>query len=506
MIPIPETLTDILTAGAPEDVILRVGEMGLTRADVQAKVRLAASCLAEAGVVPGDRVVVWLPKSIDAVVCYWAAAHLGAVFVPISPVLKPNQVVHILKDSGACALVTTPERLQSASDILLTHIQNIKIITELYNKNNVLINLFKANSDDLVALLYTSGSTGMPKGVMLSHRNLCTGAASVAQYLKLTSKDRILCVLPLSFDYGLNQVISAFLVGAQAVLYEYLLPKDVLNALAQYQITGLAGVPTLWVQLAMIPDWPALPSLRYTTNSGGPMPTHTLSVLMEKLTSCQFYLMYGLTEAFRSTYLDPSLARAHPDSIGQAIPHAEVRVVDAHGQEVPCDVDGELVHMGPLVALGYWKDPERTAQRFRPAPPCAQTPGSRAVWSGDRVRRDAQGLLYFIGRDDEMIKTSGYRISPTEIEDVLYGLKTVHEAVACGVSDPILGQIIAVALSLRAGEVLTEADVVQHCRAHLPPYMVPKQIALCDALPHTPHGKLDRAGITAALRSGAWST
>jgi acyl-CoA ligase (AMP-forming) (exosortase A-associated) len=460
-----------------------------------------ASLMISSNIQPGDRVAIWLPKQFETVIAMWAASLAGAVFIPINPGLKPAQVAHILTDSGAALLVSSRDRLkQLDSDpaLICWAVDDMPALPDIGEIAH------HASANDLAAILYTSGSTGKPKGVMLSHANLCLGAMSVAQYLHITPADRLLCVLPLSFDYGLNQITTALLTGAQAVLFEYLLPRDVLSALARYGITGFAGVPALWSQLVALEDWPASTGLRYITNSGGRMPKSMLDQLIAKAPQAKLFLMYGLTEAFRSTYLDPALVQSHPDSVGMAIPYAEVKIVRSDGSETASDEIGELVHMGPLVAQGYWCDPQRTAERFRPAPLCASQPGSPAVWSGDKARRDAQGLLYFVARDDEMIKSSGYRISPTEVEEILYALPDVADVVVLGVPDERIGEAIVAVVALKPGRQLDVAAMLAHCRLALPAYMVPGRLVLRPELPRNANGKLDRSGIAAAVRAGEW--
>ena len=288
----------------------------------------------------------------------------------------------------------------------------------------------------MAAILYTSGSTGNPKGVVLSHRNMVAGADSVSTYLENTPNDRILAVLPFSFDAGFSQMTTAFTVGASCFLMDYLLPRDVIRAVAKYRISGLGGVPPLWVQLAQL-EWSqeAVNSLRYFTNTGGAMPTATLADLRASLPNSKPYLMYGLTEAFRSTYLPPAEVDNRPGSMGKAIPNAEIMVVREDG--TPCEPNepGELVHRGALVSLGYWNDPARTAERFKPAPsqPAGIPIPELAVWSGDTVRADEDGFLYFIGRKDDMIKTSGYRVSPSEVEEVIHKTEQAVDVAALGI-------------------------------------------------------------------------
>jgi acyl-CoA ligase (AMP-forming) (exosortase A-associated) len=349
---------------------------------------------------------------------------------------------------------------------------------------------------DMTAILYTSGSTGKPKGVVLSHRNMVAGARSVAQYLENRPGDRILSALPLSFDAGFSQLTTAFHVGASITLINYLVPRDIVAAVEQERITGLTAVPPLWIQLAQI-EWPeaARNSLRYIANTGGRMPKATLDSLRAALPKSLVFLMYGLTESFRSTYLPPAELDRRPDSIGKAIPNAEVLVVREDGASCAPGEPGELVHRGALVSLGYWNDPEKTAERFKPAPgqPKGLTMPEIAVWSGDTVRMDEDGFLYFISRRDEMIKTSGYRVSPTEVEEVIYATKLVGEAAALGIPHPVLGQAIVVVATARDGARLDTEELLAQCRQRLPAFMVPARVTVREgSLPRNPNGKIDR--------------
>jgi acyl-CoA ligase (AMP-forming) (exosortase A-associated) len=324
---------------------------------------------------------------------------------------------------------------------------------------------------DLLSILYTSGSTGRPKGVVLSHRNMVAGAKSVASYLGNNPDDTLLAALPLSFDAGFSQLTTAFHSGARVVLLNYLLPQDVLKAMVKEKVTGLTAVPPLYIQLAQL-KWPETVTdhLRYFANTGGRMPLETLKALRAHLPRTQPFLMYGLTEAFRATYLPPDQADIRPDSIGKAIPNAEVLVLRDDGSECAPNEPGELVQRGAHVAMGYWNDPEKTAERFKPLP--APRPGRQAgfvlpeiaVFSGDTVRRDEEGYLYFIGRRDEMMKTSGYRVSPTEVEEILYSTQLVGECVAFGVPHPSLGHSICVIATGKDGAPLDSATLLTECK------------------------------------------
>jgi acyl-CoA ligase (AMP-forming) (exosortase A-associated) len=333
---------------------------------------------------------------------------------------------------------------------------------------------------------------------------MVAGAKSVASYLENSPDDTLLAALPLSFDAGFSQLTTAFHVGARVVLLNYLLPRDVLKALQREHITGLTAVPPLYIQLTQL-EWPAAigEHLRYFANTGGRMPRETLAALRRNLPKTKPFLMYGLTEAFRSTFLPPTEVDRRPDSIGKAIPNAEILVLREDGSPCAPNEPGELVHRGALVGMGYWNDPEKTAERYKPLP--VHTPGREAglvlpevaVFSGDTVRMDEEGYLYFIGRRDEMMKTSGYRVSPTEVEEILYATRLVGECVAFGVDNDALGQAIQVIATPPAGGMLDTVALLAECRARMPAYMVPAGIEVREGpLPRNPNGKIDRKSLS----------
>ena len=419
-------------------------------------------------------------------------------------------------------LLTTPERLAAIQPLLgaCPDLKRVVVVANEIASTGDTIEVLAWNTwvssgqgsirhriidTDMAAVLYTSGSTGKPKGVVLSHRNMVAGANSVAQYLSNSADDRLLAILPLSFDYGLSQLTTAFLTGASVVLHDHVFPADAVRMLARERITGLAAVPPLWMQLTSL-DWPASigEHLRYFTNSGGAMPTATLAAIRARVPKALPFLMYGLTEAFRSTYLPPEEIDRRPTSMGKAIPNAEVLVVREDGSECAPDEPGELVHRGALVSLGYWNDAEKTAERFKPAPgrPAGIVTTELAVWSGDTVRRDGDGFLYFVGRRDEMIKTSGYRVSPTEIEEVLFASGLVAEAAAFGVAHPMLGQAIVVVALPAPGCEPDSAALLAECKRRLPTYMVPSQVDwMTERLPRNANGKIDRKSLAIARQT-----
>ncbi|MEO0642984.1 MAG: acyl-CoA ligase (AMP-forming), exosortase A system-associated [Pseudomonadota bacterium] len=449
------------------------------------------------------RVATWAAKGELTCLMPLAAARAGLVHVPINPLLKRAQAAYILANCDASLLIGTKSRLSSlGEDDLPEGCAVLDEQTALQQAHDLAREVGPSNADpdELAAILYTSGSTGRPKGVMLSHANLWLGAVSVAHYLGLARDDVTLAVLPLSFDYGQNQLLSTWYAGGSVAPLDFLFPKDVAKACGQHKVTTLAAVPPLWVQLSEI-DWPqeAIASMRRLTNSGGALTTELVRVLRARFPAADLYPMYGLTEAFRSTFLKPSLVDANPTSMGTAVPFAEVLVVNDAGNVAEADEEGELVHCGPLVAHGYWRDERRTAERFRPAP-SASLYGGLAVWSGDRVKRSADGLLHFIGRRDAMIKSSGNRISPQEIEDAAIAFDGVAEAVALGLPDDRLGH--AVHLVAKGSEEHGEA-LAKHLMRELPNFMQPRAIHWRAALPLNPNGKVDRGALYRELLEDA---
>lgn len=503
------------------------GGTSLSYAELWGRVARLGAVLGSLGLVRGERVAVYLDKRPDTVAAIFGTSVAEGVFVPVNPVLKAPQVSYILGDCGVRVLITTRQRWEAVREALTacTSLEHVVLVDAEPGQATTyvgrLVHVLAAFPDgsgagpasteghastvdlDMAAILYTSGSTGRPKGVVLSHRNLLVGAESVSDYLANTEDDVILSALPLSFDAGLSQLTTAFSVGAHVVLLNYLLPQDVPRLCAEHGVTGLTCVPPLWLQLVTV-DWPpeATASMRYLANTGGRMPRTTLDRLRELFPAARPYLMYGLTEAFRSTYLDPSQVDTRPDSIGKAIPNAEILVVNPDGSPCRPGEEGELVHRGPLVAMGYWGDAARTAERFRPAPggvPDWRAP-ELAVWSGDRVVSDEEGYLYFVGRTDDMIKTSGYRVSPTEIEEVAYDSDLVTDAVALGLPDPAVGQRVVLLVS-PCGESIDTAELLAIMRRALPLYMVPGEVVVRPELPRTANGKFDRVLLRQELEA-----
>ena len=519
---LPE-LIERSAAATPQSLALSYGTASLNYADLARQINEFSSGLIGVGLARSERVAIYLEKRFETVIASFGAPAAGGVFVPVNPLLKPEQVAFILQDCNVRVLVTSPERLATLQNVLAQcpDLRHVVVTDGALGASALNFDLqtpwaqtgwtdflsgppragHRLIDTDMVAILYTSGSTGQPKGVVLSHRNMVAGAKSVASYLENRPQDTLLAALPLSFDAGFSQLTTAFHTGARVVLLNYLMPRDVLKAMEREKVTGLTAVPPLYIQLAQL-EWPAAVNdhLRYFANTGGRMPGETLNLLRKRVPAAKPFLMYGLTEAFRSTYLPPAEVDKRPDSIGKAIPNAEILVLREDGS--PCDVDepGELVHRGALVGMGYWNDAEKTAERYKLL--AADAPGRQtglqlpeyAVFSGDNVRKDAEGFLYFIGRRDEMIKTSGYRVSPVEVEEILYATKLVGECVAFGVDHPSLGHAIQViATSANMENATSISGLLAQCKARMPAYMVPAGIEIVHGpLPRNPNGKIDR--------------
>lgn len=458
-----------------------------------------------------------LDPGVSQAVSIFAISEAGGTFVPINATLFPAQVAHIVADCGMRALITTSRRAVALDqalhrpttleyflvvdddpeiDRIVGEGVDVHVLDRLTAENESRPLPDRCIDRDLAALLYTSGSTGAPKGVMVSHAQVISGATIVSDYLGVTSEDRILGVLPFSFDAGLNQLMTAIQQGGTICPLGFTFAREIVAALEAERITGLAGVPTLWSLLTQRRAGLAgadVAELRYVTNTGGHLGGPALAELRRLLPSTDVVLMYGLTEAFRSTYLPPDEIDERPGSMGRAIPNTEILVVAPDG--TPCGPGevGELVHRGPTVSLGYWGRPDLTSARLRPHPfrSPAESGDELVCYSGDLVTMDEDGFLYFVGRADSMIKTSGYRVSPTEVEEVAMSTGGLRGAAAVGVPDEVLGQSIVLFVLPGDGDPVDAASVTAHCASNAPAYMVPKRVIVADDLPTTATGKYD---------------
>ena len=490
----PSRIEAALEAAAREDgasLALVDGDRHLSFSDLASLARGAAAKLRAAGVEPGDRVMLLQRKTAQSVAWLYGTWMAGAIAVPTSVELRSAQLEHVLTNSGAKVIVAATRELEELdADVAVLDPDD-----EHSDDEHTAPFIHEDLTTAPAAILYTSGSTGMPKGILISHENFVAGARIVSKYLEITARDRILSVLPFHFDYGLNQLLTTVRQRATLVLQRSTMPAAILRTLQEEAITGLAGVPPLWVQL-MGPGSPlaagglALPALRYVTNSGGAFPVPLLRRYREALPETKIFLMYGLSEAFRSSYLPPEELDQKLGAMGRAIPETELLVLDADGQPCPDGETGELVHRGPTVALGYWQDARATVRVFRPDP---DRPGERVVYSGDTVRREADGTLYYVGRTDQRLKCFGNRVSPEEVEAAI--APVVREVVVGGVDDEVAGQRVIAHVVLAEGT--SEDDVWAHCREAMPRYMQPVQVIVHASFPRTSSGKLARSKVLA---------
>ncbi len=496
----------------PSKEALIHGRERLTYEEVARRTAGLAAGLRQAGLERGDRVGIYLDPSVAQALSIFAASQAGGVFVPINTALFPEQLKHIANDCRITALITTPAKLGTLRTVL-KEVPSLEFVVapagDVPPDTHVPVHCFEefcasapgavpdeGIEKDLAAILYTSGSTGKPKGVMLSHAQIIAGASIVSTYLEITDADRILAVLPFSFDAGLNQLMTAFQQGGTLVLIKFVFAREVVETLLKERVTGLAGVPTFWsllTQPSSTLDRHRFPDLRYITNTGGAMPQSVLATLRQRLATTRIFLMYGLTEAFRSTYLPPEELDRRPTSMGKAIPDTEILVIHESGRLCAPGEIGELVHRGPTVSMGYWGKPELTAEVLRPHPLLPPELGDteRVAFSGDLVKMDEDGFLYFVGRRDNMIKSSGFRISPTEVEEALMQSGVLREAAVVGIPDAVLGQSIKALVVAREGMAADSEALRAACATQLPAYMVPKTIEILDALPKTTSGKVD---------------
>ncbi len=479
------------------------GETVSARELLQRVEALARGLLAR-GFAPGDRLAIHLHRCIDEAVALLAAAVAGGIAVPIHQKLKDAQVEHVLLDCSPWGVVTSATKGTLLLDQarLLFGRRVFVVDGAVQDGRWEPLSALAVASGPLPSpvptapaiLLYTSGSTGLAKGVLQSHQNLVRGARIVAGYLGITSEDHVLAVLPFSFDYGLNQLLASLWGGCRVTAADFLGLGELALLLRNVRPTGLAGVPSLWHDCARGLASGALSaadgaSLRYVTNSGGRLALPDLLALRACWPHVDVFAMYGLTEAFRSAFLDPSRIDERPDSFGRALPGVELLLVDpSTGALVEGAGTGELVHAGELVASGYWNCPDATAQRFRPDP---RGTGATVVYSGDLVRRDQEGLHYFVARNDRMLKVQGHRVSPDEVAQGVHGCIGVGEVATLGLAGGALGHRIVVVVSGDPFDTDLPQRVLRQCRARLPAYMVPTAVKVLDELPHTQNGKID---------------
>lgn len=494
----------------PNKLALVADEQRFTYAELDERANRLAQALIAQGVQRGDRVVLWSPNCTELVVAIFAVLKVGAVFVVLHETTKPDRVAYVVGDCAAVAVAATATRLAALRALPAAAGQpRFGVVLPAAGAPAALPQgdldyaaaqatsavgrpAQRAIDRDLACLIYTSGSTGEPKGVMCDHGNVVFVTQSIVQYLRNSSDDIVLSVLPLSFSYGLYQLMASVCSGATLVLEDsFTFPAVVLKRMAAERVTGFAGVPTVYAILLGI-DLKSfdLSSLRYMTNAAAALPVEHVRRLREKFPAVQLYLMHGLTEVARTVYLPPEEVDRRPASVGRAIPGTEVWLEDDDGRRVPPGEIGELVVRGRHVMRGYWNNPEATRERFRPGP----VPGERLCYSGDLFRSDEEGYLCFVSRKDDIIKCRGEKVAPREVENVIYGIEGVTEVAVVGIPDPLQGQAIK-AFVVAPGCELTPAQVLAHCKAHLEDLMVPKQVEFRAELPKTPSGKIRKVDL-----------
>ena len=491
-----------LSATPDKEAVFGGGE-SLTFRQLHAEAVAAAQALAQLGVQSGDRVGICMQKTLDQVVAILGVIWANAIFVPIHPVLRAEQIEHIATDCDMKLLITESARVAELRGAVPGRIalgrgpeeEGIASLAKLRQECQSGEPFFRCKADDTAAIIYSSGSTGRPKGIIVSHRNLADGARIVASYLGTKPADRIAGVLALTSDYGLNQLWQTLFVGSSLYLHDLIFPRDLFRLLARERLTALPLMP--FIISRMFDPRLAGPegdldfsALRYVCSTGGPVTAMMLGHLRRTFPDSDIVLMYGLTEAFRSSWLRPDQVRLRPTSIGKAIPEVELFVLDEQGRECPPDVPGQLVHRGGCITKGYWNSPEKTAERFRQID---RFPNETVVFSRDLVRRDEEGYLYFLGRMDSMIKTHGFRVSPTEIEEHARRFDDLSDAVAFGIDHPEIGQAIALVYTTTDGTPLASESLTEHFRAGMPHHMVPRSFVHLEAFPATGSGgKVDR--------------
>ncbi len=500
-------------AARPGKTALIAGGQGYTYAEIDRMATNLAAALVSEGFGRGERAAVFFDNTVEAVASLFAVLKAGGVFLMINPTMKAEKLSFILNNCRASAMLGPAQRYAIIKEAAsgAAHLKKVFLAgkisgqplpalcalsyDEAVSSRAELPGALKQDKDGLAMIIYTSGSTGSPKGVMMAHSNMTAAAASITTYLENTAEDIILNTLPISFDYGLYQVLMAFKMGATVVLEKsFMYPYRIIETLLKEKVTGFPIVPTMSSILLEMDDLRKMrfPDLRYISNTAAALPPSHINKLREFFPGARLYSMYGLTECKRVSYLPPEELDRRPGSVGKAMPGTEAYIVGEDGEKAAPGEIGELVVSGPHVMRGYWEMPEETAARLKPG----ARPGELVLYTGDLFRSDGDGFLYFVGRKDDIIKSRGEKVSPKEIENVLYSIDGVVESAVIGVPDPVLGQAIKAIIVKREGSEMTEKDVLRACSARLEDHMVPKHVEFALSLPKTDTGKIRKAGLS----------
>jgi amino acid adenylation domain-containing protein len=485
----------------PDKIALVAGGRRVSYRKLDAMSERLAAALVARGLQRGERVIVFMDNCWEAVIGIFAVLKAGGVFSPINPSAKADKLAYVINNCRASAILAQ-ERGLAVVDEALKNCPSVKFKAIAGRDLDAALSGTDAPPAipgidiDLCMLVYTSGSTGFPKGVMMTHQNVIAAATSITTYLENTPDDIILNVLPISFDYGLYQVLMTIKVGATLVLEKsFAFPQAIFNCMREEKVTGLPLVPTMAALILQMKDLRPgdFPHLRYLTNTAAALPPAHIMRLQELFPAARVFSMYGLTECKRCSYLPPEELKRRPSSVGIAIPGTEAYVVDENGTRLSNGGIGELVIRGAHVMKGYWENPEATDKALKPGP----LPWEKVLYTGDLFRTDAEGFLYFVGRKDDIIKSRGEKVSPKEVENVLYALPGIREVAVVGSADPILGMAIKAVVALAPGCDLTEQNIIRHCAKHLEDFMVPKFVEFRDELPKTDSGKISRRLVNA---------
>lgn len=504
----------------PEKIALISDGKRFSYRELNRRSNCIARTLVGIGLGKDSKILIYLDNSVEAIVAIFGILKAGAIFVVANPLLKEKKLKYILDDSGAHAIITDKNKINTVKNaisknnsikhIIISSPENNNIKEKIYdgvapvkiysfeaaiNKKYNYIARDATIDVNLATIIYTSGSTGKPKGIMSAHYNMVSACRSITTYIENIEKDIILGCLPLSFDYGLYQVLMTFMIGGTIVLkksFNYM--HDVLTTIQNEKITGFPIVPTIVALLCKIKEISKydFSSVRYITNTGAALPYYYIKKLIKIFPNAKIFSMYGLTECKRVSYLPPEKINYKPESVGIPMSNCRVVIVDEDGKRVGVNEVGELVVSGANVMQGYWNDPKETKKRFRPG----KYRDDVLLYTGDLFRKDEEGYLYFVGRKDDMLKVKGERVSPKEIEFAIIEIEGVIQCAVIGIPNDILGHAIKAFIMIEKGCALEVQDIRHYLQKNLEPHLVPQEIEICDNLPKTPSGKIDKTALS----------